>query len=95
MANVKDSLEEKLKELRGPEMPSEVEARIRERLKAEALRPRGRARRFMKRGSRGQFLLLLSLLLTAGWVLRHEVAPVLRSAWERAHCLVDPGAKKP
>jgi hypothetical protein len=96
VAELKDSLEEKLKALRGPEMPSEVEARIRKRLRTESLRrPPGKTRRFTQRGSYGQLMLLLTLLLTAGWVLRHDVAPVLRAAWERAHCLIDPGAKKP
>ena len=95
MAEVKDPLEEKLKALRSPKMPAAVEARIRRRLAAEALRhPPGRARRFARRGSYGQWVLLLALLLTASWVLRHTVAPVLRAAWERAHCLVETPPRK-
>jgi hypothetical protein len=90
VAEVKDSLEEKLKAVPGPEMPAEVEARIRKRLMAETPRhPPGKALRFAKRVPYGQLVLLMALLLTAGWVLQHEVAPVLRAAWERVHCLVE------
>src|SRR5262249_2264699 len=39
VAKVKDSLEDKLKAVSGPDMPPEVEARIRQRLTAEALHP--------------------------------------------------------
>ncbi len=91
-----DPIEERLKAARGPAMPSEVEARIRMRLRAELPRHRpGKTRRLARRGPYGQLLLLLALLLTAGWVVRHQVTPVLQAAWERVHCVVDPGARKP
>lgn len=92
---MKASLEDKLNMLRGPKMPSAVEARIRKRLIAEALRhPPGKPRPFGRRGGYGQLMLLVALLLTAGWVLRQHVAPVFQAAWERAHCLVDPTVRK-
>lgn len=95
MDKVKHSLEDKLERLRGPAIPVEVEARIRRRLQTEATRPPSKVRRFGQRVSPGQLALLLVLLLLAGWVVCHEVVPVLRDAWERAHCPPDSGAKRP
>ena len=96
MDTVKETLEDKLEAMRGPAMPPDVEARVRQRLQAQTQRhPLAKPRRSLLHASYGQLALLLALLLVAGWVLRHEVAPVLRAAWERAHCLVDPRAKQP
>jgi hypothetical protein len=93
MDNVNRSLEDNLEDLRGPSMPEEVESRVRRRLQSEMLaKP---ADRMLRRASAWQLALLLSLLAAAGWVFRSQVAPVLRDAWERAHCLIDPSAKKP
>ena len=74
-------------------MPEEVESRVRRRLQAEMAV--SRANKFLRRAPAWQLVVLLSLLIAAGWVFRAQVAPVLREAWERAHCLVDPSAKKP
>ena len=99
MGEVKQSLEDKLMSLRGPAMPRDVESRIRTRLMGEAAerpaarRPAVKPWRFVARPSLVQLALLLVLAGAACWVLRSEVAPVLRAAWERAHCLIEPGTK--
>ena len=89
MEQVND-LEDRLEALRGPAMPAEVEGRIRQRLRGEALRhPSVRRLRPARRVSFAQIALLFVLLATAAWVVRNNVMPVLRAVWERAHCLVD------
>jgi hypothetical protein len=96
MNKVKRSLEDKLKAMRRPTMPPEVEARIRQRLRSEAQRrPSVRPRRRARRVSYAQVALLIVLLAAAAWVVRRNVLPVLRAAWERAHCLVDSAPGKP
>ncbi|HZT42475.1 MAG TPA: hypothetical protein VFA07_09795 [Chthonomonadaceae bacterium] len=88
-------MEKRLEALRGPVMPAEVEARLRQRLWEESLRrPSVRRLRSARHVSLAQVALLAVLLATAAWVVRHSVMPVLRSAWERVHCLVDPSQAK-
>src|SRR5258708_7318784 len=95
MDKVKDSLEDRLEALRGPAMPSDVEAHIRQRLLAETgRRPSTPARGGKRRALPVQWMILAVLLLTAAWVVRQEVMPALRAAWERAHCLVEPTKEK-
>ena len=96
MDKLKDPLEEKLESLESPAMPAAVEARIRQRLRAEAAKStHSAARRILQSGVAVQLFVLFALLLVAGWVFRQQVAPVMRQAWERTHCWLDPSAKKP
>jgi hypothetical protein len=92
------SLEERLKDSRGPDMPPEVEARILRRIAAEQPKPTdstlGPVKRTFLRASAGQLALLVVLLILAGLVVRHRIVPTLQALWERAHCLVYPGAGK-
>lgn len=91
----KNELERRLEAMRGPAMPADVEARIRQRLQSEAqFRPSARRLRPTRRVSLAQIALLAVLLAAAAWVVRKSVMPALRSAWERAHCLVDPSQGK-
>jgi len=94
MANVNDPLEDKLQATQGPAMPPDVETRVRQRLHAEldimAVRlktkrtaPGTQARRFLQKASYAQVLLLVVLTIVAGWVVVHELIPVLQSTWER------------
>ena len=71
MAAVKISLEQKLKALQGPEMPPDVEERVRGRVMDElsANGPDRSVRRVAK-ASPAQIALLVVLLITAGWVVR-------------------------
>ena len=87
-------LEDRLEALHGPMMPADVEARVRHRV-FERPEPASNKGRLTLRASYAQLIVLLVLLVAAGYVFKSSVGPVLRSAWERAHCLVDPGAKKP
>jgi len=76
-------------------MPPEVEARILRRIAAERSKPPARpVKRTFLRASAGQLALLAMLLILAGLVVRHRIVPTLQSLWERAHCLVYPGAGK-
>jgi hypothetical protein len=72
-------------------MPQDVEARILQRLaSATGRRPSRSPRGIGRRASVLKWLILAVLVLTATWVVRRNVLPVLRAAWERAHCFVDP-----
>ncbi len=96
MDKLKDPLEDKLETLDSPAMPAAVEARIRQRLRSGAANSNhSAARRILQSGTAIQLVVLFALLLVAGWVFRQQVAPVMRQAWERAHCWVDPSARKP
>jgi len=72
-------------------MPQDVEARVRQRLaSAMGRRPTRSPRGSGLRTSVIKWLILAVLVLTATWVVRRNVLPVVRAAWERAHCFVDP-----
>lgn len=77
MDEVSDPVDDKLKSASGPEMPPDVESRIRARIHAGlAAKPRRAAPPW-------QILALAVLLLVAGWVAVHNIVPFVQSAWEK------------
>src|SRR5262249_32509010 len=91
MDDLMDMLEQKLGALRGPEMPAAMEGRILRRIRPASLSRASRPyRQTLSSAMAIQIVILFALMTMAGWVLRSQVAPVFRLAWERAHCLVDP-----
>ncbi len=87
---MKDTVEDRLAALGGRPMPPGVEERIRRRLAAGGPYRRAPARRVHRIGSLHQWIVLAMLVIIAAWTVRLQVLPVLRAAWERAHCLVEP-----
>jgi len=84
---VSHSLEEKLEAMRGPAMPSDVEARIRKRIVAEVNGPIASAsRRYASKVTPMRLLVLIALMLAAAWIVYGSMIPTLRSVWERTHC---------
>ena len=85
-----DQMDERLRRAGGPKMPELMEARVRRRIRSEMFREPRRSERIHLPPLAWKLIALAALLVAAGLVFRSQVTPVLRAAWERAHCLVDP-----